>query len=345
MRLKVGFGFITLSAALALAGCGHGTVIGSGVGPTPTPVPPSVTMEVSLPGTGGAPGDATLGNDGLVYVTQPAANTVTAYNTSSGTFSTYITSTINAHPSGITVGPDGDIWFTEPGAGQIATIAAQRLKEFVVGAGTSPALMASGPNSSLFFTEPGANAIGAINTGSDTVSGPFAIPTANANPLGIATGTDNNVYFTEYNAAKIGRFNTTTQTVDEEIALPAGSVNPAIMLQGPDTALWFTENNPAGPKLGRLSVTTGKITEFPLTGAGSATALVVGFDNNLYFLDAKNNAVGVFIINSQTSSEFPIPTNNALLTAPFPIGMSLGPDDKIYFTEANIDKIGQFTYF
>ena len=349
MRLKVGIGFITLSAALALAGCGHGTVIGSAPLPTPTPVAPSVTKEISLPGTGGAPGGTALGNDGLVYVTEPGNGTISAYNTQTQTFNTYIAKAANAQPSGITVGPDGNIWFTEPGAGQVGNISPPHLNEFVVGAGTAPALIASGPNSSLYFTEPGANAIGTINTGTDTVGGPFAIPTANANPLGIATGTDNNVYFTEYNAAKIGRFNTVTHTVDEEIPLPAGSANPAVMVLGPDTALWFTENNPAAPKLGRLSVTTGKITEFPLTGAGSASALVVGLDNNMYFLDAKNNAVGVFIVNAQTTSEFKIPTNSAL-TNGFPIGIAIGTFQlvspaTIYFTEASTDKLGQFTYF
>src|SRR5579864_8167036 len=119
MRLKVGISFITLSAALVLAGCGHGTVIGSGPLTTPTPVPPSVTKEIALPGSGGAPAYTTEGTDGLTYVTQPGNGTISAYNPQTGTFNTYLVKTANSLPSGLTVGPDSDIWFTEPGAGQV----------------------------------------------------------------------------------------------------------------------------------------------------------------------------------------------------------------------------------
>jgi virginiamycin B lyase len=347
MRLTVGIGFLTLCSLLAFAGCGHGGIIGSGPLPTTSPSPVAVTTQFPAPNPNAHPGGIVNNpTDSQVYFTEPGDNAVAAFDISSSTFTTYLAKTANASPSGITIGPDADVWFTEPHANNVATISLQRVNEFSLGVAGAPALITSGPNSTLFFTEPGVNAIGSISTATDTVGGPYLIPTAGANPLGIVTGSDNNVWFTENAAAKVGRFNSTSGVVDLEIPLPVGLTAPGQLLVGPDTALWFVATSPTGPALGRLSVTTGIITDFPLTGAASATALVVGYDQNFYFLDAVNNAVGRYVVNTGVTTEFPIPTANALLNAEFPTGMTISSfDGKMYFTEAPINHIGQFFYF
>jgi virginiamycin B lyase len=105
--------------------------------------------------------------------------------------------------------------------------------------------------------------------------------------------------------------------------------------------MWFTENTVA--KMGRLTL-TGQMQEYPLAPATNATALVVGGDNNLYFLDPAHNAMGSFVPAPPfTVTEFKIPTANALATLPaFPGTMALGFDGRIYFPETAANKIGQF---
>lgn len=340
MRVKVSIGLVAAAAAVALAGCGNRTVIGSTPPPSPTPSPPGVTAEFPITTAAGEPTGVTLGTDSNLYMTLYGPSELTSYNVSSGVFTLFAVPTKPSGPSDITIGPDNDIWFTQPLANAVATLSASVVHEFAAPAGSTPAFITSGPNSSLFFTEPGIDAIGSISTLDDDLSGPYAIPTANADPQGIVVGPDNNIWFTEYNAAKIGRLNTTTAKVDEEIPLPAGSLNPYDIRQGPDGALWFTENNPAGPKIGRLSISALTINEYPLTGAASATALVVALDNNFYFTDSKHNAIGSFNINTLKTAEYPIPTANAN-----PTSISLGPDPgSLYFTEQATDKLGKFTY-
>jgi virginiamycin B lyase len=300
-----------------------------------------VSTEISLQQLNALPSGVAYGSDGNLYVTLFQTSDVTSYNFTTGTFSLFATKVRPAGPNGITLGPDNDIWLTETSANQIATISAGTVHEFPLTAGAAPANLTSGPSGNLYFTEPGLNAIGLINATVQVAAGPYSIPTANAGPLGIATGPDNHVWFTESTAAKIGRFNPLTTSVDEEIPLPAGSADPTNIVLGPDGAMWFTENNPAGPKLGRLATATGTITEFALTGAGSAMGLAVGLDNNLYFTDPKNNAIGAFTITTQKTAEYPIPTPNSSPTA-----IALNPaNGKLYFTERTGNKIGQFTYF
>ncbi len=340
MRLKVGFGLGGVVAALCLTACGHGQLIGSSATPTPTPNPTGVSAEFPNTVADAGPVGITLGTDGLLYITDQTAGAITAYNVAANTFNRYLPKTSAAQPTGITTGADGDIWYVETAGDKVATLVSGASTEFGLPAGAAPTAIAPGPGSTLYLTEPGLNAIGTISTTVEVAAGPYAIPTANAGPSSLVAAPDNDVWFTERSAAKIGRFNPLTSAVDLEVPLPAGSAYPTTIVLGPDDALWFTEDNPAAPKLGRLVPSTQSLTEYPLSGAGSALGLTVGIDNNLYFTDPVNNAIGSFNLTTLKVAEYKIPTAKSS-----PANMVLGADDKIYFVEQAANKIGQFTYF
>lgn len=347
MRLKAGLGILAASASLALAGCGHGTVIGSGPLPSPTPVIPSVSNEFATTTANAQPAGITVGSDGFLYFTeQGGANgkAQIAKISTGGSVTEFPLTPATAQPYGIVRGGDNNLWFTEMGADAIGSMTNSGTFNTTYPLGTPPGGAASwkplfittGPGTNtLFFTAPGANAIGEITT-TGTISS-FGIPTAASSPMGIVTGPDLNIWFTENAASKIARLNPSTGAITE---FPTATANagPSQIVVGSDGALWFTENNAV--KLGRIT-TTGVATDYALTGAGSATALVVGADANFYFGDPVKNQFGQAIISGAFESKvFPIKTANA-----GPVQFVLGPDQRIYFTENQASKIGQISYF
>lgn len=341
MRRSAGLAASFFLTALALAGCGHGSVIGSGPLPTPTPIVPSVINEFAVPTANAKPSGITLARDSFLYFTEQGAGNIG--QVSSGGALKEISISKNGGTTGdfgvfITSGPDGNLWFTEQGPNPgIATMAisGNAVTEHPI-AGSSPVFITSGPiQNTLVFTDPAHNAVGQITTAGTVTE--TTIPTANANPLAIAVLTTDasHVYFVEHDASKIGILNVNTNTVTEVPTLTPNA-GPTMIVQGPDGALWFTENNVA--KMGWMS-TNGTMKEFPLAPATSATALVVGVDNNLYFGDPAQNKFGALNPLTLGVAEFAIPTANAL-----PGQMALGPDGRIYMTEVNGNKIAQINY-
>jgi streptogramin lyase len=343
MRRSAGLAASLFLTALSLTACGHGAVIGSGPLPTPTPITPSVTNEFAVPTANSQPSGITSAADGFLYFTElnPAAGNIGQVGTG-GSFKEFnIASkggTTGNFGVGITTGPDGNLWFTEQGAAPgiaTMTLSGQSVTEYPI-PGSAPAFITRGPViNTLVFTDPGHNAIGQITTtGTMTET---TIPTASANPLGITvlTNDTSHAYFAEHDASKIGVYDAVAKTIVEVPTLTPNA-GPTMIVQGPDGAVWFTENNIA--KLGRLT-TSGSMTEYPLAPATSASGLVVGLDNNLYFADAAQNKFGQFNPLTLKVAEFNIPTANAM-----PAVMTLGPDNRVYFTEVNANKIGQINY-
>ena len=332
----------TLVCALfLLAGCGSGTVIGSGPTPTAPPVTPNVSFEYSVPTANANPLAIAAGADGFLYFTENAASKIGRLSTG-GSFTELATKTAAALPTGITLGPNGSMWWAQPGAHSIATVtsgfAAADITEYAIPwANSAPQNLARGVvQNSLYFTDPGANAIGRVLT-DGTFAGPFTIPTAASNPVAIVTGPDNKMWFTENAASKIGILDPATNAISET-PIAAGA-HPDYIVQGPDGAMWFTENVAGAPKLGRLT-TSMVYTEFPLTGAQSATGLLVDLFGDLVIADPAASKIGIFKIGSQNFTEYATKT-----AAASPDFVTLGPDGRIYFTEPAANKIGQFSYF
>lgn len=339
MRRSAGLAASLFLTALALGGCGHGGVIGSGPLPTATPIVPSVTNEFNVPTANSQPGGIVSALDGFLYFTEQASGNIGQVTTGGSMLEFNIVTkggTAGNNAIGITTGPDSNLWFTEqgaaPGIGQML-LGNHDITEFSI-PGSSPTFIIKGPlANTLVFSDPGQNKMGQITTSGGVTE--WSIPTANANPLGLAVGPDQKVYFAENSASKIGVLDPSTGTITE-IPTLTPNAGPTTIVNGQGGLLWFTENNVA--KLGSLT-TSGLMKEYPLTPATSATALVQGVDNNLYFADPAQNKIGQFVPTTGTVTEFAIPTANA-----FPGQLTLGPDFRIYFTEVKGNKIAQFNY-
>ncbi len=328
-------------AVLGLAACGNGNVIGSGPTPSPAPVTPNVSFEYSIPTANSGPWGIVTGVDGYLYFTENAASKIGKLSTG-GTFTELPTTTGAAAPQAIVSGPDNALWFTENAARKIGTVTtafkSTTLTEYTIPAAfanAKPAYITRGvPQNSLYFTDPGDNAIGEILVGG-TFAGPFTIPTANSNPQGIATGPDGKMWFTESSAGKIGMLNPAGNAITE-FALPNPAANPTSIVLAQDGAMWFSENIAGAPKLGRLTPSL-VYSDFSLTGAQSATNLVLDSFGDIVVADPTGKGIGIFSFSGQTYKEYTAPN------APF--FPTLGPEGKIYFTENAAGKIGQFSYF
>lgn len=328
---------LALGSVLALAACGKGTSINAPL-PTPSPVVPKVSAEFAVPTANSQPEGIARGSDGYLYFTEEAGDKI-GKMTTAGSFTETALPTGAAAPLGIINGQNGALWFCENAASKIGEMTtAGTVTEFPTAtAGSGPTFITTGPDGALWFVEAAANKIGRITTGGAATD--YPIPTANAGLSGIVTGPDGALWFTEAAADKIGRIDPNTYQVTE-YPVPTPNAGPTQIVVGPDpnVGLWFIESNAA--KLGEIT-TAGQVTEYPLSPAASARGLILGGDGNFYFTDPTQNAVGQVLVNSGFAvKEFPVPT-----TAAGPAYLAIGPDFRIYLTEASTNKIAQFSYF
>ena len=350
MRRTLGLAATCLLSSVLLAGCGGTTNINAPT-PTPSPVVPNVSGEVVVPTAASVPTTITRGSDGNLWFTEQAFNKIAKVSIGSTvTITEPVQLSGGSNPTSITGGPDTNLWVTESGSDKIAKISPTTgalLAEFPLSPGANPQQIISGPNGSLWFTEAGSgttpNRIGAITVAG--VLSEYNIPTANAGLTSLAVGSDGALWFTERTVSKIGRI-TSGGAVTAELPTQTPNAQPYQIALGPDGAMWFTETGV--DRLGRVA-TSGAPTDMALAGTQSVTGFTVGNDNNFYIADPTANAIAQVAITGTgtlTIKEYPVPTAGAFsLASSFPGMLVIGYDGKVYFTEANANKIGQFTYF
>jgi streptogramin lyase len=130
--------------------------------------------------------------------------------------------------------------------------------------------------------------------------------------------------------------------------LAASGPQPTGITLGADGNLWFTES--ANNAIGRIT-TAGVVTEFSLAGlqAGSGPIDIVSdpANNLLYFTEKNVGRVGSInplagsdaaILASETQSVV-VPSGAGAGVS----GITLGPDGNLWFTEVNVDRVGNIT--
>ncbi len=343
MPRTVRFAAGTLLAAglLALAACGKGTPITSGTA-TPSPTsPPRVTGEYKItPGTNNQPaGLVAVSSTSTIWFTESRTSRIGTLNTTPAIVSTP-TPTINSSPQGLASGPNGLLCFAEAGSARIGQISltTSGFTEFTLGnKSATPTGITLGSDGNMWATDPGTDSIWRINQVGAANQYPIA---AGAKPLGITNGPDGALWFTEPGRNRIGRL-TIDGTSYTEYAIKSPNAGLAQIVEGSDNALWFTEQS--ADKLGRMQVSGQVTNEFSLAPAKSAYGIVQGIDGNFYFTDPAGSSIGQFILSSSVVKTYPTLTANAKPTA-LAVGFESNPQEDLYFTEANANQIGKFSY-
>jgi streptogramin lyase len=120
------------------------------------------------------------------------------------------------------------------------------------------------------------------------------------------------------------------------LGISGNSTGEKAVTAGPDGNVWFTDFT-AG-MIGRLTTSTGTITEFPVAGAGADPyGIAAGPDGNLWFTETLGNRIGR-ITPTGAVTEFDIPTLDS-----GPHGITAGPDGNLWFVESNAAQVGKIT--
>ncbi len=295
--------------------------------------------------------DQLTGFDNSVYFTDTGTNEVGELTPMTGSNSELPVPSNASLGGGISSAPDGNLYFTATGAGNVGEIDALPpvpgpITVFEVAPSIDPmgiTSVQSASGTSVYFTEYSADEIGELSlppgasvstTGSSMTS--FGIPTPNSEPEGIAVGPGGNVYFTESATGKIGELNITTHLVTE-FPIPTlsgispASISPLEIVDGPPSTsgLYFTEAG--NDEIGELSM-ANEAAPTPIPADETITTP----DGSTY--SATTPIPAGMLLPAGTITQFTTPTQNSA-----PVGIALGADGNIYFTESAGDKIGELS--
>jgi streptogramin lyase len=316
-------------------------------------------LEYALP-LGEKPPNITVGPDGNLWFTDYASSQI-GYVTTGGAIQQFGLPSVQSGPGvpfGITAGPDHNLWFTDIYPGAIGRITlAGNIQEFPLpDPYNGPYGIVAGPDGNLWFTEYNSGAIGRITpTGSlKDIQGSlqeFPLPDRGSGPDGITVGPDGNLWFTEYNSGAIGRITPTGNLKDiQEFPLPDATSGPSGIAAGPDGNLWFTDIYPGA--IGRITL-AGNIQEFPLPDPDSQPyGMTAGPDGNLWFTEFYPGKIGRITPTGSLQHiqhsllEFPLPNPHPdpialdAQDSPLPLGITVGPDGNLWFTDFDSGTIG-----
>jgi streptogramin lyase len=282
----------------------------------------------------------TAGPNGAVWFTEFNSNEIGMINVTTHQITQFPVITPGSEPYGIVQGPDGNIWFTESGANQIGRInpTTHVMQEFLIDStGNDQAEgITVGSDQNLWFTVTGTNKIGVMNPTTGNMVNEYNAPTTAA-PNAITSGSDGNLWFTEPGLSSMAWYHigmvTPSGTVkDYGYYACCGLGPPNSITGGPDNNLWFTA--PVGGGITSLNPISHAFTprSYSSTNSDSATGIVADSNGNLWFTQQNDDQVGVFTPATAVSREFAVPTGNA-----GPLGIALGPDNNVWFTEAGVD--------
>ncbi|HEX3467777.1 MAG TPA: hypothetical protein VHT05_06860 [Candidatus Elarobacter sp.] len=208
--------------------------------------------------------------------------------------------------------------------------------------GTLNSGLPGGPTATIVASTSGVASVSVAFTPTPTFY-QFSIPVSTNRPQWISAGSDGNMWFTESPGGAVARI--TPAGVVTEFAVPTANAQPEMIIGASDGNLWFTEFStspaPGTSKIAKVT-TTGSFTEYSTLFAppplDEPLGLVDRGDGNIWYVANGSSRVGFQGISSGVAGETSVPTANS-----GPFGIATAPDNNLYYTEANVDKIGRIT--
>jgi streptogramin lyase len=208
-----------------------------------------------------------------------------------------------------------------------AAASAATITEFSTGlpTGSHPSSLTVGSDGNVWFVDAGA--IGRI-----TPAGQITEFTAGLNPgsmpHAITAGDDGNLWFTDPGTTPaIGKITPAGQITESSTGLSPGAA-PYELTSGSNGTLWFTD--PSAKSIGRITVSTGAITEFDystLDITPNLDEITGAADGNVYFTD-KGNVPGIGKITPAGTI-----TESTTSLMSMPSGIGTGPDGNVWFSD------------
>jgi streptogramin lyase len=323
------------------------------------------TLSISDPTVASATISATSGGTATITVTPPPGGSYdgqTSLTLSDQTTTatiplvvTYpqLTNTVNllasAHPNGMAmarkwinspVAPDEAYYFSdgtakefsevEPGAGLFKQYTSP-LEAQAITVGTDGALWLG------FGDYSGAN----LCTYNFSTNTPTCYPTtANIIIENLTTGADGTIWFTQRNPAAIVAFNPTTHAFTPYTTGLGTTARPYGITLGSDGNIWFTDQNFQQPAIGKLTVSSGAISEYsaglnPNGTQSNPWMITAGPDGNLWFTDQnfQDMAIGRVSVANGQITEY----STGLQRNPYLQGITAGPDGNVWFGDQGVE--------
>ncbi|HZZ00578.1 MAG TPA: hypothetical protein VFE36_13500 [Candidatus Baltobacteraceae bacterium] len=177
----------------------------------------------------------------------------------------------------------------------------------------------------------------------------WTITTATSYPEGIVVGPDNAIWFAENIGNAIGRITTNAAAGTHPAEYSSGmtaSAGPVALAVAPDDhKIWFTENEIGN--VASIDPSTHAITEYGTpSGSGDLTyGITAGSDGNMWFTEecTLHSNIGKFNANAEDGGVGVIHEYATNASMSGPAWIAAGPDNKLWFTETAVDKIGTIT--
>jgi streptogramin lyase/type II secretory pathway pseudopilin PulG len=315
-------------------------------------LPPTVDAqaffsELSIPTAGAQPFDITTGSDKRLWFTESGADQIGVL-TVAGAFSEYPAGSSGCDPTYIASGANDDIWYVTDYCQHSYVVSmstsGQQLSSLPVSAALAGITSTPGGQAWVTAEAPSGPELLVLSP-SGALEEAVSIPTSIAShPQGITYDAAGDMWFTALSPS--GRDEAVSYSPTTRIFTPyeatgasgvtSSSESNAIMV-GADGDVYFTEDKYANA-VAIVDVQTGEVTEHqvPAGEGGSQQGIATGPDGEVWLTADFAGALERMAQSGSLTSYSPLTSSNIG-------GLTLGPNDSLYFTEGQADKIGEAT--
>jgi len=303
--------------------------------PVPEQVRPAPIFDEFPVPVGFFPDQVALGDGGLVWISQPNNDYLTAFDPETGLFSQLDTSP-GSGPDGLASDSKGRLWsgmYYSASLGRFDPATRTAWDYPAPYAGAFMAIPVESSDGSIWVTDHLANRFSEFDPDTETWIRSIVMPTPACWVVQGWEDTDrNDLYFTEYDADQLGRIAVGSDTVTD-IPVPGGG--PAFCAYS-DGAVYYSRWLESG--IGCYDVATGTITEYDFPVANEYGGPLWRHPNGDIVIGTLNRGyIMVFDLDTRAFAAYEIPTAFPGLKD----GLIVADDGVIWFTESNANKLGR----
>ena len=253
---------------------------------------------------------------------------------------------------GVVVASDDTIWFAEQYANYIGhylpatrqfqtyplpilTVPDPGLPGKTLALPSAPNDLALDKHGNVWFTELNANALGRLNTQSGQTQQYLlaTIKTTQAlNPYGITIDPQGNIWFTEASTNHIGRLDPKTDQIS--YFSMQGSSTPLMEIAADAHDMIWVTSFSSGLLLS-FNPKTATFTPYYASSSGGLYGITITPEGQVWVTISAANAIANLDPTSNRFIDYAIPSSGSL-----PLGVVMGANDSLWFTEAGSNKIG-----
>lgn len=297
-------------------------------------------------GITGRPGSLALGPDGAWWFTQQVDDQIGRLDPATGD-STEIDVPPGTQPHYVRAGPDGGVWFTGLGdtVGRIDP-RTRRIELFRAGISDGGQLhvIVVAPDGNLWFSEQVGGRLARLDIDTKQVT-EFSAGLPKGNRMhGIAVTPDGNLWTALQGSDRIARFNLKTERFDKFVRFSRGS-GPHDLVVAPGPVIY--SSNQGNSTIGEYDLRTGRVREYetslepPTTkdlDPGEKLAhLVIGPDGALWIATFTADRLLRFDLQTKEIDNIACGIERGSGT----LGVAVGPDKRIWFTQPLGRRIGR----